>query len=114
MNSSDPAHLTDDSVQAKLDKPEPPKIIGFSRKVSAKGLSSPQEPKLHEHAKLNPNDKEIWDKSYLEEYMGLHEDTETWEYITEDEYQALRPIVGTALPSMAISKVKTDENGTPS
>ena len=45
--------------------------------------------------------------------MGLHDDTETWEYITEDKYQALRPIVGNALPSMAISKVKTDENGSP-
>ena len=114
MKSSDPAHLTADSVQVKLDNLEPPDIISFSCKVSTKGLSSPYEHKLHEHAKLNPHDKEICDKSYLEEYMGLHEDTETWEYITEDEYQSLRPIVGTALPSMAISKVKTDENGTPS
>ena len=114
MNSSDPAHLTNDSIQAKIDKIETPEIIGFSRKVSAKGLSSPYEPKLHEHCKLSPSDKEIWDKSYLEEYMGLHEETETWQYITEAEYQALRPIIGNALPSMAISKVKTDENGLPS
>ena len=40
MQSSDPAHLTTDSVQAKLDKLEQPDIIGFSRKVSAAGLSS--------------------------------------------------------------------------
>ena len=45
--------------------------------------------------------------------MGLHKDTKTWEYITEDENKALRPIIGNALPSMAISKVKTDEDGTP-
>ena len=45
--------------------------------------------------------------------MGLHEVTETWEYITENEYKALRPIVGNALPTMAISKVKTDEDGKP-
>ena len=113
MNSSDPAHLTNDSVQTKLNKLDDPDIIGFSRKVSAKGLSSLYEPKLHEHSKLNETDKEIWDKSYLEEYMGLHEDTKIWEYITEDEYKALRPIIGNALPSMAISKVKTDEDGTP-
>ena len=113
MQSTDPEHLTDDSIRNKLDKLKQPDIIGFSRKVSATGLSSLYEPKLHEHSKLNKQDKEIWDKSYLEEYMGLHDETQTWDYITEEEYQALRPIVGNALPSMAISKVKTDENGTP-
>ncbi len=45
--------------------------------------------------------------------MGLHEETETWDYITEEEYQALHPIVGNVLPSMTISKVKTDKNGSP-
>ena len=77
MQSSDPEHLTNDSVQTKLDKFEQPDIIGFSKKVSAKGLSSLYEPKLHEHSKLNKQDKEIWDKSYLEEYMGLHDETQT-------------------------------------
>ena len=43
--------------------------------------------------------------------MGLHKDTNTWEYITEDKYKALRAHVRNALPTMAISKVKTDENG---
>ena len=38
--------------------------------------------------------------------MGLHEDTNTWEYLTEEQYKALQPIVGSALPSMVISKVK--------
>ena len=45
--------------------------------------------------------------------MGLHEVTETWEYTTEDKYKALRPVVRNALPTMAISKVKTNEDGKP-
>ena len=77
--SSDPAHLTDKSSCSKIDKIKEPEIIGFSCKVSAKGLNSFCEPKLHKHSKLNPNNKEIWDKSYLEEYMGLHEETQTWD-----------------------------------
>ena len=104
MNSSDPARLTKDSIQAKVDKLETPDIISFSQKVSTKGLSSPYEPKFHEHSKLSPSDKKIQDKSYLEEYMGLHEETETWQYITKEEYQALRPIIGNALPSMVKQK----------
>ena len=113
MNTTDPAHLTNEAVTTKIDSVSAPEIIGFSRKVSAQGLSSLREPKLHEHSKLPPSDKEIWDKSYFEEYMGLHEDTQTWDYITEEEYQSLRPVVGNALPTMAISKIKTDENGLP-
>ena len=113
MNSSDSAHLTKDSVQSRIDLIDTPDIIGFSQKVSAHSLSSLCEPNLHEHSNINKTDKEIWDKLYLEEYMGLHEETETWDYITEEEYKVLHPVIGNALPSMAISKVKTDENGTP-
>ena len=113
MNSSDPSALTGDSIRDKLDKIQQPEIIGYTNKVSAANLSSTYEPKLHEHHKLNENDKEIWDRSYLEEYMGLHDETGTWEYITEEQYQSLKPIVGNALPTMAISKVKTDKNGAP-
>ena len=72
---------------------------------SASGLESHVEPKLHEHHKLSPIDKTIWDKAYLEEDLGLHVDTQTWEYITEDQYQLLRPVVSNALPSMALSKI---------
>ena len=113
MHSTDPTQLTDDNIRTKLDTSTEPEILGFSKKVSATGLSSLYEPKLHEHSKLPPSDKEIWDQSYFEEYMGLHEDTQTWEYISEEQYKVLRPVVGNALPSMAISKVKTDENGKP-
>ena len=113
MHTTDPTQLTNESIRNKVDHTSDPDLIGFSRKVSATGLSSLHEPKLHEHSKLPPQDKEIWDQSYFEEYMGLHEETQTWEYISEDEYKALRPVVGNALPTMAISKVKTDENGKP-
>ena len=114
MQSSDPTNLLDDAVEAALEQFSPPSIIGFSKKVSAAGLHSLIEPKLHHHDTLSANDKTIWDKAYLEEYLGLHRDTETWEYITEDQYQQLRPLVGNALPSMAISKIKKDEKGQPS
>lgn len=45
--------------------------------------------------------------------MGLHRDTGTWEYITESEYQTLCKTIGNALLSMAISKIKKDQDGNP-
>ena len=47
--------------------------------------------------------------------MGLHEETQTWEYITKEQYQTLRPVTGNALPAtMApLSKVKKDKDGNP-
>ena len=38
-------------------------------------------PSLKQHHSLHPTDKIIWDRAYLNEYLGLHEDTEAWEYI---------------------------------
>ena len=111
--STEPSHLTDAAIKSKIDTIKQPEIVGFANKVSAKNLLTNQEPKLHHHNKLSPSDKEIWDQSYLEEYMGLHSDTQMWEYIAEEEYQALRPLVRDALPTMAISKMKTDANGAP-
>ena len=113
MQTSNPAHLDNESIQNCIDHISDKEYVGFSQKVSAVNLSSLYEPKLHEHSKLPPGNKEIWDKSYLEEYMGLHEDTKTWEYISEDEYKALKLTVGNVLPSMTISKIKTDEDGHP-
>ena len=113
MHTTNPSLLTNDQVSAQFEETSEQDVIGFSRKVSASILSSLYEPKLHEHHKLPPDDKDIWDKSYFEEYMGLHEETNTWEYITEEQYHTLQPIVGSALPSMAISNIKTDKNGQP-
>ena len=67
----DPTQLTDDNICTKLDTSTEPEILGFSKKVSATGLSSLYKPQLHEHSTKLP--KEIWDQSYFEEYMGLHE-----------------------------------------
>ena len=113
MGDTNPENITDDKILDKLTSLSVPDIIGSVKKVSTTELSSLYEPKLNEHSKLPVKDKEIWDQSHLEEYMGLHKDTKTWDYITEEEYKALRPMVGNALPTMAISKIKTDENGLP-
>ena len=74
------ATAPDESIATHIKKIATKDYIAFSRKVSATNLSSLYEPKLHEHHKLPRLDKEIWDASYLEEYMGLHKDTNTWEY----------------------------------
>ena len=59
------------------------------------------------------NDKSIWDRAYLNEYLGLTEDTNIWEYISEKEYQILRPLTENTIPSMAISTIKKNADGLP-
>ena len=86
------------------------KII--ARHVSAKSLTSTDAPTLLNHAKLNNNDKEIWDAAYSEEYLGL-KNLPAWITITESEYKSNRKLYGTLLPTMAISTVKYDEHGLP-
>ena len=111
--SSDPQSLTNANMTNLVKSATTTDITCFVRRVSAANLESLKEPKLHHHHSLSTNDKQIWDAAYLEEYLGLHEDTKTWEYISEEEYQQLRPVLGNALPSMAISKIKFDQDGTP-
>ena len=53
-----------------------------------------------------------WDLAYEEEYHGL-QDMHTWEVITEKQYQDLRPLIGRALPTMAIATLKRDADGKP-
>ena len=84
----------------------------IARHVSAKGLSSLHEPTLYKHHKLPVKDRAIWDRSYREEYDGLV-NLDTWEVISEEEYKALLPVCGKALPTMAISTIKTDGEGNP-
>jgi len=83
-----------------------------ARHVSAKALTSTDSPTLLQHAKLNSNDKQIWDAAYSEEYLGL-KNLPAWITITESEYKNNRKLYGTLLPTMAISTVKYDEHGTP-
>ena len=84
----------------------------LARKVSAKTLDVRRSPTLLTHSQLTDNDRALWDAAYAEEFYGL-QDLGTWQIITEDEYQRLRPIVGKALPSMAISTIKHDGDGNP-
>jgi len=82
--------------------------------VDALPLTSSVSPSsLKDHNEMNSNDKSIWDRAYLNEYLGLTEYTNTWEYITEKEYHILRPIVGNTLPGMAISTIKKNTEGHP-
>lgn len=110
--TSSPDHLTDDNTAQQLND-NPAHAIATIYKISASSLQSHLEPKLHEHYKLSPKDREIWDESYREEYFGLHNDTHTWQYISEEEYQNMKHILGRPLPTMAISKIKRDAHGNP-
>ena len=81
--------------------------------VSASQLDVHQAPAtLLRHNRLTPHDWILWDASYAEEYNGL-QDLGTWEVISEEEYLRLPPLVGNALPTIAISTLKKDENGKP-
>eukprot|EP00957_Ditylum_brightwellii_P125124 9538337-Ditylum_brightwellii.AAC.1 len=51
-------------------------------------------------------DKDIWDAAYAEEYFSLHNETHTWQYITEEEYQLLKPKLRHALPTIAPATIK--------
>ena len=67
-------------------------------------------PSLTKHNTLSINDKLIWNQAYIEEYYGIHTQSKTWKYTSEAEYKALRPTVGNALPTYAISIIKKNEN----
>ena len=69
-------------------------------------------PSLLRHYQLHPQDRKTWDDAYNEEYDGL-EKLETWEVITEADYLRMQHQTGTALPTMALSTIKKDENGQP-
>ena len=76
--------LQDDYIQQFLHfSPPQPFINNKCAHVDAAGLSSTTPlPYLHHHNKITPNDKSIWDRAHLNEYLGLTEDTGTWKYIT--------------------------------
>ena len=79
----------------------------INRKVSAKDLDKKSAPTLLKHYLLSNKDKRIWDAAYNAKYDGLV-DIETWETITEQEYQALKALgKGGLLPTMARRKSST-------
>ena len=85
----------------------------INRKVSAKKLENKSAPTLLKHYLLSNKDKTIWDTSYKAEYDGLV-DIDTWDTITEQEYQQLKELgKGGLLPTMAISTIKYDGDRNP-
>ena len=84
----------------------------ISRKVSAANLSLLEAPTLLKHHKLPPKDKETWDQAYKDEYDGLV-GIDTWETITEEEYQQMKSSYKGLLPTMAITVIKYDGEGNP-
>jgi deoxyuridine 5'-triphosphate nucleotidohydrolase len=83
-----------------------------ARKVSAANLHNMQAPTLLNHKNLHPDDKITWDAAYLSEYNGLV-NIDTWDTITESEYQSLKHLYKGIMPTMAISTIKYDGNGVP-
>jgi dUTPase len=82
------------------------------RKVSAANLHQMQAPTLLNHSKLHPEDKSTWDAAYMSEYNGLV-DIQTWETITEAQYQSMKHLYQGIMPTMAISTIKYDGAGNP-
>jgi dUTPase len=84
----------------------------YNRKVTAANLHTLQAPTLLNHSKLHPDDKTTWDAAYLSEYNGLV-DIDTWETITEAQYQSMKHLYHGIMPTMAISTIKYDGDGKP-
>jgi hypothetical protein len=84
----------------------------YSRKVSASNLHSMQAPTLLNHSRLHPDDKITWDAAYMSEYNGLV-DIDTWETISESQFQSMKHLYKGIMPTMAISTIKYDGNGNP-
>jgi len=84
----------------------------IARHVSAKTLTSRDAPTLKNHTSLTTADKTIWDAAYAEEYYGL-QNLPAWITIPEVEYNKMKHIYKTPLPTMAISTIKYNELGEP-
>ena len=69
-------------------------------------------PTLLKHYQLHPDDKTTWDAAYADEYKGLT-DIDTWEEISEEDYENSKHLFGNLLPTMAISTIKYDGDGKP-
>ncbi len=83
----------------------------INRKVSARDLIVKEAPSsLLQHYKMHPDDKATWDESYRQEYEGLV-NIDTWEVISEEEYQESKHLFGSLLPTMAVAVIKPDGDG---
>ena len=81
-------------------------------KVDAKTLDIKKAPTLLQHHKLSQNDRNIWDAAYMAEYQGL-QNIQTWETISEEQYQKMKHLYKGLMPTMAITTIKKDGNGNP-
>eukprot|EP00957_Ditylum_brightwellii_P129902 9908513-Ditylum_brightwellii.AAC.1 len=80
-----------------------------SQHISAASLYSLDPPTLLYMMQLCNHDKALQKSVYDEEYYGL-QDLPAWSVIDATTYQKLKPIAGDALPSMAISTIKYDQD----
>ena len=51
--------------------------------------------------------------AYEEEYYGLNNNNKTWTYISEQEYQHIKPAIGNALPTISFATIKTNADRKP-
>ena len=83
------------------------------RHVSAKSLIDMNAPtSLLKHHLMHKSDKLTWDASYRSEYEGLV-DIDTWELLSQDEFDTLKHSVKGIMPTMAIAVIKYNGDGTP-
>ena len=109
-NSADPAEISDFAIRHIIQED----TLASTKHVSAIDLSSETPPKpLNSHRSLPVNDKDTWDMAYEEVLYGLHNKTKTWTYISEEEYQQLKPDVGNSLPTISLATINTNVNGKP-
>ena len=85
LQTTDLSRITDDKMIDFILSYSPTQFKARSTVLTLDNPTPPSGP--HNHSKMTPNDKEIWDKSYMIEYSGLHEKTQTWTYISEQEYK---------------------------
>ena len=86
----------------------------YCRHISAKSLIDMTAPSsLLKHYLMHPSDKQTWDASYRSEYEGLV-DIDTWELLSQDDYNNLKDTVKGVIPTMAIiAVIKYDGEGSP-
>ena len=75
-------------------------------------VSPLKAPSLLHHHELSQNDHNIWDAAYKAEYDGL-KNIETWELITDQQYQKLKHLYKGPLTTMAFTTIKKDRKGHP-
>ena len=84
VNFTNPIRLASNYIEQYHTLSPPQQFIKYRRAhADASGLQSlTTPPSLKDHKNSSLSDKTIWDQGFLNEYLGLTEDINTWEYIT--------------------------------